>query len=106
MLGCATVFGLLLGGICGCGLVLGLLLAAVQSFHFAFQRCREQFDDEVHKFADTDVLQNASRQDWDDFIRLDALMKPLGELLASKFPLFKIVFKILFRLKKQFLSVD
>lgn len=26
MLGCVTVFGLLLGGICGCGLVLGLLL--------------------------------------------------------------------------------
>jgi hypothetical protein len=26
MLGCVTVFGLLLGGICGCGLGLGLLL--------------------------------------------------------------------------------
>ena len=26
MLGCVTVFGLLLGGICGCGLALGLLL--------------------------------------------------------------------------------
>jgi len=26
MLGCITVFGLLLGGICGCGLGLGLLL--------------------------------------------------------------------------------
>ena len=26
MLGCVTVFGLLLGGICGCGLGLGLML--------------------------------------------------------------------------------
>jgi hypothetical protein len=26
MLGCVTVFGILLGGICGCGLGLGLLL--------------------------------------------------------------------------------